>query len=877
VRNNLLRRTTAVAGGLAILGFLAAAPAGAAGTSDEVEVVNTETVQVYMSADGDIDTKRVYEQLALTGKGNVDLANPIATAGLRNLDGFDGFEVKDGEQLVKTDVDGEKKLRSVSDYEGGLPLDIDVNYELDGRTVKPGDLVGESGKLEVTFEVENVTGKMQDVEVPDGKGGTISKSVEVPIPMVGSLTSVAPSNFTNVASKQANLAGDGKGGTKLSFTMTLFPPVGSTSATFGYTADVTDGVVPRVDVSALPINPLESPTFASAAKSYQGGADTGAKLTDGAVAIDANLLRLRDGAEELVAGLIKLREGSGELSAGLNDTAVPGAAKLAAGAEELSLGLLKLDDGAGKLADGATTARAGSKKLDTGANQLADGLQTAEKKAPALITGLGDVRAGLVLVNGGLTKMYNEIGGIPAKAKPLLDGIQSLIDGIGTSSKPDTLMYGVNAVRAGLTGALPKIQQMADGVYLNSTTDPGAYQKLGCATKVLNAVKSGTLPPGPGHAGDTDPCFVSATNPAGTIPPLVATSAVDPSDGLTPAEYQTLTLSNVITGLVDGRNKLATPDGAVNDTTLYGGLMTLKEQLQHMPSAEAPQPGAIVALAAVQCGLDNTSVDGITLPGGAPAAAVCKKSATGERSPGVLQGLNQLGGGIDQLIAGVIEAVRGGLGETSDMPADKTLRGGVNGLIEGIDLLSEGGGDLISGLGQLSDGSQELAGGTGQLSSGLGDLADGAGQLSDGTGKASDGGSQVADGAGQLSDGLGDAAEGSSLIFGGLTKAAGSAPALPEGAQRLSDEGTKKLIAAGESTTRDYGEMVSVITAGAERGSAEKMAYGAPDDAEGLTAYSYIIKGENGQDSRNLTRALSGLAVFGAAGGVFLLRRRGLI
>ena len=310
-----------------------------------------------MTADGDIDTKRVYEQLALTGKGSVDLTNPIATSGVRNLDGFTDVEVEDGEQLVNTDVDGEKKLRSVSDFKGDLPLAIDVNYELDGRTVEPGDLVGKSGKLEVTFNVENVTGEMQDVEVPDGKGGTITKNVEVPIPMVGSLSTVAPENFNNVASEQANLAGDGQGGTKVSFTMTLFPPVGSNSATFGYTADVRDGVVPRIDVSALPINPLESPTFASAAESYQGGADTGAKLTDGAVEIDANLLRLRDGADELLAGLIKLRDGSGELSAGLNDTAVPGSAKLAAGAEELSLGLLKLDDGAGKLSDGSRRAR----------------------------------------------------------------------------------------------------------------------------------------------------------------------------------------------------------------------------------------------------------------------------------------------------------------------------------------------------------------------------------------------------------------------------------------------------------------------------------------------------------------------------------------
>ena len=79
------------------------------------------------------------------------------------------------------------------------------------------------------------------------------------------------------------------------------------------------------------------------------------------------------------------------------------------------------------------------------------------------------------------------------------------------------------------------------------------------------------------------------------------------------------------------------------------------------------------------------------------------------------------------------------------------------------------------------------------------------------------------------------------------------------------------------TTTSEYGELVAVIEAGAERADAEKMAYGAPADAVGLTAYSFIIKGEDGEDSRNLTRALGGLAVFGAAGGVFLLRRRGLI
>ena len=779
MRNHILRRTTALAGGVAILGFLAAAPAaGADENSGDVEIVNSETVQVYMTPEGDIDTKRVYEQLALTGKGSVDLANPIATAGLRNLDGFDGFEVKDGEQLVKTDVDGEKKLRSVSDFTGDLPLDIDVNYELDGRTVKPGDLVGKSGKLEVTFDVENVTGEMQAVEVPDGKGGTVTKTVEVPIPMVGSLTSVAPANFTNVASKQANLAGDGKGGTKLSFTMTLFPPVGSNTATFGYTADVTDGVVPRIDVSALPINPLESPTFASAAESYQGGADTGAKLTDGAVEIDANLLRLRDGSAELLAGLIKLREGAGELSAGLNDEAVPGSVKLADGAEELSLGLLKLDDGSGKLSDGSEKLSGGTGDAYAGGKKLTDGLQQ---------------------ISGGLGQLSGQLPGANAGIKKLQNGVDKLIVGLGTPGNPETLIGG--------------LVKLSNG---------------------LGELKAGN--------GDVTAGMQKLTAPAGL--PKAQAGAEDISKGLEP--------------FVKTGGELDQMTGALNAALAGGCTATCAAVL---PQVIPKVAGAKSALTGVQ-----TGADGI--------AAGLNGAITGLNTQ-LIPGMLKISGGLDEAKTGVDErlipgakTVKGGLGE---------VRGGLDELAVGITKAVAGVGRLDTGAGEAYSGSGELTDGLGKLDDGAGELATGAGKLSDGTGKASDGGNKLADGAGQLSDGLVDAGDGSELILGGLAKAAGSAPALPEGAQRLSDEGTKKLIAAGESTTSEYGEMVSVITAGAERGSAEKMAYGAPDDAEGLTAYSYIIKGENGQDSRNLTRALGGLAVFGAAGGVFLLRRRGLI
>ncbi len=108
---------------------------------------NTETVQAYLNASGRVDVARVYEQVAMKGNGSVSLSNPVETKGLRNLDGFGGFEVKDGNVVGTYQVDGERRLRTVSDYAKALPLEVEVRYTLDGKEVKPGDVVGRSGLL----------------------------------------------------------------------------------------------------------------------------------------------------------------------------------------------------------------------------------------------------------------------------------------------------------------------------------------------------------------------------------------------------------------------------------------------------------------------------------------------------------------------------------------------------------------------------------------------------------------------------------------------------------------------------------------------------------------------------------------------------------
>ncbi len=450
--------------------LLAATPAAAAGDGS-VQVSNTETVQAYLDATGKVDVARVYEQVAMKGRGTVDLRNPVEAQGLRNLDGFGGFEVKDGVMVGRFDVDGEQQLRTVSDFTKKLPLEVQVAYLLDGQPVEPGDLLGRSGHLEVRYTVKNVTGTPQVVTFDDGTGHSTSATQSVVIPMVGSLTTTLPDTFTNVSSKEANVAGDGRGGTKLTFTMTLFGPIGTPTATFGYAADIVDGTLPKASVSALPVSPLDSPSFKGGAASYKSGATTGSTLTAGATEIDANLLKLRDGASTMLAGLIQLRDGAKKLDAGLGAQALPGSRALASGAGQLKDGTSKLRsgagaakdgsskvaDGAGQVADGAGQLDAGAKKLsggaaqvDGGAAQVAGGLHQVGDQAPELLDGLAQVADGLDRVDAGLTQLYDGVGGLPDQAKPLHAGIAKLRAGLGAKGQDGTLIDGVDQIRAGL-------------------------------------------------------------------------------------------------------------------------------------------------------------------------------------------------------------------------------------------------------------------------------------------------------------------------------------------------------------------------------------------------------------------------------------------
>jgi putative membrane protein len=495
---NVIRRGSVVlgAGGLSLAtaGVLAPGALAADTIDGDVTVTNTETVQVLMSASGKIDAQRVYEQLVLRGDGKVDIANPVSSKGLRNLDGFGGFDVQDGKQRVKTDVDGTKKYRSVSDYTKKLPIDIDITYTFDGKKVDPGDIVGKSGDLKVRYVVTNTTGKTEDVAYQDGNGRQKSSTEEVVVPMVGSLTTVLPSTFTKVTSAEANAAGDGRGGTQLSFTMTLIPPIGKATAEFGYEARVTDGVIPKASVSVLPVNPLESPSFKGGAESYKGGADTGQDLTAGATEIDANVLKLRDGANDLVTGILQLSDGANQLSAGT---------------KELKEGTGELSGGAGDLNEGASKISAGLEKIREGVN--------ASGSSPGLVAGTEQLVGGLDQIDASLATFKEGIAnGTPQNGGKGLDnaiipGVRNAISEltkVGATPEDFGGLQALAYVRDSLLEPLitslagdPRLalaqgaSDLVDGVHgkLSGPSGVGGLQNLQTGLETLSATIAGTI------------------------------------------------------------------------------------------------------------------------------------------------------------------------------------------------------------------------------------------------------------------------------------------------------------------------------------------------------------------------------------------------
>lgn len=901
--------------GLTLTGPVGVAAARAAG---DPQVLNQETVQVKLDPSGELDVARLYSQLTVLGQGTVGLEDPTSREGLRDLDGFSRPVVRDGKAQYSITVDGREQRRTVSDYDGELPVTFEARYELDGERISPDDLVGRSGKLSVTYDVVNRTAEPTEITYKNGKGEDVTETVDLVTPYVASLRLSLPKQFQNVSGDKADDGGDGRGGTSLSWTMALFDFVGSPAQRITWTADVTDAELPPATLQVVPVDAGGNSALPNARTSFAEGAASATQLTGGIFKVDGKLLELRTGAQKLLEGLVKLQDGADKLNAGLADTAAPGAQQLADGAGQLTSGLRTASDGSEQLADGLATARTGGSDLSNGLGQLADGnralseglrsstgAQDLTGGAEAVAGNLVAVAEGLADLDAGVDAILDPAAGLPAAMRAGAEHLKAGIDAavaaaIGTPSTPETLLNGIARIQAGLDNPDPATPGVRQGLalLLGQAGQPGLPQALLGVEGSLADLEPKVTPAGGSEADPADPTTPlnqlsgAATAVGDNIP-----GALTLLGNLCAAALPSMPASDTKTALTNGCNsvtpaipQLSGAAAAVGtnvptliDSTnaswtkllqLQGGLDAAVGGLERMQLGVGSRPAAGTA----QTDVPPTLLGGLYLLG----LGLDNPTFIGGK-PGLKQGLAiGISGGIDQYVDAVLAGIATDL--VGDPDTEGTLKFGTSALSAGAAQLATGAGTLSDKLGDAADGADKLAEGSAaanaggqKLAGGLGQLADGGKKLSDGLPAAVDGAAKIADGAQQLADGLGDAADGSAQIADGVGQVTDGVAQVEDGARRLSGEGTSLLGGAANGGAATTAKKVAMLQAMSDKAESGALPYGAPEGAVGEAAFSYVLAGANSAAEDNTTRGAAALALLamGSLAGMLVRRRAG--
>ena len=363
------------------------------------------------------------------------------------------------------------------------------------------------------------------------------------------------------------------------------------------------------------------------------------------------------------------------------------------------------------------------------------------------------LHAGVKKLDAGLSALYQAVDSLPASVKEdleenpdyqaLLGGLDQLIRGL-RGQGPTDCEKGLAGIDPANCGAMDAVELVAG--LLGDASEPGGDIDLliESAKDAYEASASTNLPspPLPSQVCPTSNAPQIPVPPV--VPPSVLTAPFPPPGGFgLPANDVCVLISNVVYGL-------ALPAGAVPSQPSGG--------LQRARPAQLP-----AALVEVYKGVDGEAITGLEQ---------------------VKAGIPRL---VDGILAGIEAQIIGALGKpTAGCDPTETLRCASAALVDGSAQVADGADELAAGLAGAADGSE--------------DLADGADQLAAGLIGAGDGSSQLADGAGTSSlTGLGDAAGGSVQLADGAD-AAEAAPALPQGAERLSAEGTSLLVEAGDET-----------------------------------------------------------------------------
>lgn len=336
------------------------------------KISKDETVYVLAGADGSVQ-KIIVSDWLKNELGSASLTDKSGLSNIENVKGDESYSIN-GDNMTVWDAQG-NDIYYQGDIQKELPVGLTVRYTLNGKTVSPEQLKGQSGKVSIRFDYENR--QYETVQI-NGQ----NQRIYVPFAM---LTGMILDNdtFRNVTVTNGKLVNDGDRTVVVGLAfpglqenLNLSRDQLSIPSSVEITADVTDFSLGMT--VTLACNDL----FSQMGDVDLGSLDAAGSLNKLTDAMD----QLLNGSSALYDGLTTLLDKSGELAAGVEELA-QGAAAIKAGADSLDEGAAELKAGLADLSEGLNKLSANSAALNGGAEQVFNSLletATAQIRAKGL-------------------------------------------------------------------------------------------------------------------------------------------------------------------------------------------------------------------------------------------------------------------------------------------------------------------------------------------------------------------------------------------------------------------------------------------------------------------------------------------------------------
>jgi hypothetical protein len=273
-----------------------------------------QSLQLRVDANGDpnsslVDFRWSVNQLTVQGQESGDQQVPVPDRGalLRSLLDFSHPPTEDGIATLTADVqDGVGLARTVSLYpqDEDPPVAFEAAYTLDGEPIDAWDVVGKSGVLTATYTLTNLSTTTIPVEVENLAGDPVTVEVEADVPMVGIGKMLIPQQYHGLSLTGGTFGADGRGNNQVQFIALPFRPISKDgTATFGWSANVTDAVIPSMLLQVAPVYiPADDPETPVDESARGGGLVQPPPNLDPAVAqIQGGVAQLVTGVEQLTA------------------------------------------------------------------------------------------------------------------------------------------------------------------------------------------------------------------------------------------------------------------------------------------------------------------------------------------------------------------------------------------------------------------------------------------------------------------------------------------------------------------------------------------------------------------------------------------------